>query len=118
MVRAAPGLRSGERLRRFLRKPEDAIPGFRVTEAEPGRRLVLRGRHRFAIYELALLYNGTQLSAQTHAAFPGLKGRLYRALVIGSGGHTLITRFLLRRVARRAEGSKTPPLAAEGRGVE
>ena len=29
----------------------------------------------------------TRLAAQTWAAFPGIKGRIYRALVIGSGGH-------------------------------
>lgn len=28
----------------------DAVPGFRVVEAEPGRRLALRGRHRFSNY--------------------------------------------------------------------
>ena len=27
----------------------------------------------------------TRLAAQTWAAFPGVKGRIYRALVIGSG---------------------------------
>ena len=32
--------------------------------------------------------------------FPGVLGRLYRAAVIGSGGHRLVTRRLLRQVAR------------------
>src|SRR5262245_25359754 len=72
----------------------DAVPGFRVVEAEPGRRLALRGRHRFANYALTFLFDDDCLRAQTHAAFPGVLGRLYRAAVIGSGGHGLVTRHL------------------------
>lgn len=89
----------------------EAVPGFRVIAAEPGRRLVLAGRHRFAVYELSFLWNGETLRAETRAAFPGLLGRLYRAMVIGSGGHRIITRHLLRQVARRAErGPERPPV--------
>lgn len=84
----------------FTGQPGEAIPGFRVLEAEPGRRLVLRGRHRFSDYALTFVLDGDRLSAQTHAAFPGVLGRLYRAAVIGSGGHGVVTRRLLRRVAR------------------
>lgn len=84
----------------FHGRPGDAIPGFRVAEAEPGRRLVLRGRHRFADYALTLLIDGGHLRAITHAAFPGLHGRLYRAAVIGSGGHRVVTRAQLGRMAR------------------
>jgi hypothetical protein len=40
------------------------------------------------------------VSAQTRAAFRGVLGRIYRAAVIGSGGHRLVTRRLLRQVAR------------------
>src|SRR5690242_13727212 len=29
----------------FAGRPGEAVPGFRVVEAEPGRRLALRGRH-------------------------------------------------------------------------
>jgi hypothetical protein len=83
----------------FAGRPGEALPGFRVIEAEPGRRLVLRGRHRFADYALTFVLDGALLSARTHAAFPGLRGRLYRAAVIGSGGHRLVTRRLLRRIA-------------------
>lgn len=85
----------------FTGRPGDAVPGFRVLDAEPGRRLVLRGRHRFADYALTFVVDGDQLRAQTHAAFPGLRGTLYRALVIGSGAHRIVTRRLLRQVARR-----------------
>ena len=86
----------------FAGRPGEAVPGFRVAEAEPGRRLVLRGRHRFASYTLTFVLEGDRLRAQTHAAFPGVLGRLYRAAVIGSGGHRLVTRRLLRLVARMA----------------
>lgn len=78
------------------------LPGFRVAEAEPGERLVLRGRHRFSRYELTFLLDDGSLRAQTHAAFPGALGHLYRAAVIGTGGHRVMTRRLLRGVARRA----------------
>jgi len=71
-----------------------------VAEAEPGRRLALRGRHRFANYRLTFIFDGGLLRAQTHAEFPGILGRLYRAAVIGSGGHRIITRHMLRQVAR------------------
>jgi hypothetical protein len=84
----------------FAGRPGDAVPGFRVAEAEPGRRLVLRGRHRFSNYALTFVLDGDRLRAQTHAEFPGIFGRLYRTAVIGSGGHRLVTRRLLRQVAR------------------
>jgi hypothetical protein len=86
----------------FAGRPGDTLPGFRVVEAEPGRRLVLRGRHRFADYSLTLLFDGSQVRAQTHADFPGARGRLYRAMVIGTGGHRIATRRLLRQIARAA----------------
>ena len=82
--------------------PGQAIPGFVVVHSDPGRRLALRGRHRFADYTLTFVFSGDHLLAQTHAAFPGVLGRLYRAAVIGSGGHRLVTRHLLRQVARTA----------------
>ncbi len=84
----------------FAGRPGEAVAGFRVVEAEPGRRLALRGRHRFSNYALTFILEGDCLRAQTHALFPGVLGRLYRAAVIGSGGHRLATRRLLRQVAR------------------
>ncbi len=83
----------------FAGRPGEAVPGFRVAEAEPCRRLALRGRHRFSNYALTFILDGDCLRAQTHAAFPGVLGSLYRAAVIGSGGHSLVTRRLLRQVA-------------------
>jgi hypothetical protein len=87
----------------FAGRPGETVPGFRVHEAEPGRRLALRGRHRFSDYALTFVLDGDHLRARTHAAFPGVLGRLYRAAVIGSGAHRLVTRRLLRHVARALE---------------
>jgi hypothetical protein len=86
----------------FAGRPGETVPGFRVVEAEPGRRLALRGRHRFSSYALTFFVEGDGLRAQTHATFPGVLGWLYRAAVIGSGGHRVVTRRLLRQVARAA----------------
>jgi hypothetical protein len=88
--------------------------GFRVARADAPTALVLEGRHRFAIYRLSFLIDPvgegrSRLRARTHARFPGVSGRLYRALVIGSGGHALIVRRMLARMAssagRHASGS-------------
>jgi hypothetical protein len=84
----------------FTGRLGEAVPGFRVVESEAGRRLALRGRHRFSTYALTFVLDGNHLRAQTNAAFPGILGRLYRAAVIGSGAHRLVTRRLLRRIAR------------------
>ena len=85
-----------------------AVPGFHVAVAEPPRELALVGRHRFSDYALILriddLGDGrTRLRAETRAEFPGLKGRAYRAMVIGTRGHVLVTRRILGAVKRRAE---------------
>jgi hypothetical protein len=88
-------------------RPGDALPGFAVAETHAPERLALCGRHRFSRYALVFELDATggarcALRAQTWAEFPGLTGRVYRALVIGSGGHRLVVRRLLRNVARRA----------------
>ena len=83
----------------FLGRPGESVPGVRVLEAEPGRRLALRGKHRFADYALTFEIEDHRLTARTHADFPGLQGRLYRLAVITTGAHAVITRHLLRRVA-------------------
>lgn len=80
----------------------DSVPGFRVVESEPYRRLALRGRHRFADYALTFVLDGDLLKAQSHGEFPGLAGRCYRAAVISSGGHRVITRRLLRQIVGAA----------------
>ena len=94
----------------FTGSPGQTIPGFLIAEASHGRHLALSGRHRFATYRLTFLIDGPKLRAQTFAEFPGLLGRIYRGLVITSGAHRLITRHLLRTVARVAR--HTPALLA------
>ena len=84
----------------------DSMPGFSVSECVVASRLALRGQHRFSRYALVFVLDGDgascTLRAQSWGAFPGLKGRGYRALVIGSGGHRVAVRRMLRSVARRA----------------
>ncbi|MFF5921726.1 hypothetical protein ACFY8C_25745 [Streptomyces flavochromogenes] len=76
------------------------FPGFRVVRFVPGRELALEGRHRFSSYSLVFrveeLSDGRcRLRAETRAVFPGAAGRVYRALVIGSGGHAFAMRRML-----------------------
>lgn len=99
----------------FAGRPGDAVPGFRVVASEPGHRLALRGRHRFADYALTFLIDGDCLRAQTHAAFPGALGRMYRAAVIGSRAHRIVTRRMLRQVARAARSRVSAPPARRSR---
>lgn len=85
-----------------------AVPGFHVESADRPRELALAGSHRFSDYALIFRLerldgNRTRLRAETRAVFPGLKGRIYRTLVIGTRGHVLVTRRLLGAVRRRAE---------------
>jgi hypothetical protein len=84
-----------------------AFPGFAVARAEPGHELALAGRHRYSEYALVFHLAGdgatTRLRAETRARFPGTSGRLYRAAVIGSRGHVLVTMRLLATVKRHAE---------------
>lgn len=86
------------------------LPGFHVETAERPRELALVGRHRYSDYALIFRLDenqrGTYLRAETRAAFPGLKGRAYRALVIGTRGHVLATRRLLAGIKHQAE--RTP----------
>lgn len=81
--------------------------GFAESERIAQRRLALVGRHRFARYELmfelADAASGTVLRVITYAVFPGLGGRIYRALVVGTRLHVLATRSILAGVRRQAE---------------
>jgi hypothetical protein len=70
--------------------------------------LALMGEHRFSRYALIFCAVETasgpvRLSAETRAEFPGVKGRVYRTLVISSHGHVVATKSILRSVRRRAE---------------
>jgi hypothetical protein len=92
---------------RGVLEPGDSLRGFEIAQAERPARLVLRGHHRFSRYALVFELENTgatacTLRAETWAEFPGPTGRVYRALVIGSGGHRVVVRRLLRHVARSA----------------
>lgn len=81
---------------------------WRLGEVDTEKRLVLEGAHLFATYRLAFeLRDGgsgdTQLAALSWAAFPGLRGTVYRALVIGTGGHRVAVRRMLKQIAAGAE---------------
>jgi hypothetical protein len=83
------------------------LPGFVVEQACPPSRLALSGRHRFSRYALVFELedrgpDGTRIRARSFGAFPGVHGRSYRALVVGSGAHRMVVRRLLRRIERRA----------------
>jgi hypothetical protein len=86
----------------------DTIFGFRVERAERPSLIALAGEHRFARYSLTVRIDpvagdsASRLTAETRAAFPGVAGRMYRAAVIGSGGHRLVVSRLLYRIGRQA----------------
>lgn len=85
-----------------------AFPGFHVGVAEQDSELELLGSHRFSRYALIfhldrLGPDRTRVRAETRAEFPGLKGRVYRALVIGTRMHVLVTNRVLAGVKRGAE---------------
>lgn len=83
------------------------IPGFHVVAADAPHKLALAGHHRFSRYELTFRLddaNGTvRLRAESLAEFPGVLGRIYRAMVIGTGGHVLGVKRLLAIMKREAE---------------
>jgi hypothetical protein len=84
------------------------VPGFHVAALTPERLLVLRGSHHFSDYALVFRLEPlggvrTRLVAETRADFPGVKGRAYRALVIGTRMHVLAVRRVLGGVAKRVE---------------
>ena len=104
-----PGVASGDPL-----VAGSSIVGFRVARAKRPQELLLRGRHRFSTYELAFRVDATgpgatRLRAETRAVFPGVGGRAYRALVIGTRGHVVAVRRLLASTRRRAESAGSPP---------
>ena len=87
------------------------FPGFHVAELIPERLLALRGSHHFSDYELVFRLEPlggvrTRLVAETRADFPGVKGRAYRALVIGTRMHVLVVRRVQRSVAHRVERAR------------
>jgi hypothetical protein len=84
------------------------VPGFHVLAAAAPAELALAGGHRFSDYALIFrldeLDGGrTRLRAETRAEFPGLRGAVYRSLVIGTRAHVLATRRILTASKRGAE---------------
>jgi hypothetical protein len=83
------------------------VPGFRVSEAIPGERLTLTGRHRFSRYMLRFILearaDSTLLVAQSYASFPGLAGKAYRRMVIGTGAHKVVVNRMIDKVRKDAE---------------
>ena len=91
-------------------------PGFVVTRAVEPAVLAFMGKHRFATY--ALIFTILEkpsglilLSAQTRARFNGKGGAAYRQVVLGSKGHVLIIKSMLRRARKRAERARARPPA-------
>ncbi|WP_309234791.1 hypothetical protein [Nocardia sp. XZ_19_385] len=87
--------------------PSTVPSGFVLVAAEEPARLALEGRHWFSKYELIFRLDEegpsrTRVRAESWAEFPGLHGKIYRALVIGSSGHKLVMRRLMRRIAAAA----------------
>ena len=83
---------------------------FDVERAERPALLGLAGQHRFSRYRLTFTTREvgpgtTALTATTNAVFPGVLGRLYKLAVIDSGAHAVITKGMLRRIARHAAGA-------------
>ena len=87
--------------------------GFPEREADAPERLRLAGAHPFATYELCFdleeldaSVDGapprTRVRATTHARFRRGLGRVYKAMVIGSGAHAWIMRRFLRQLDARA----------------
>lgn len=107
-------------LRVMCRDPHDpsTVPtGFVLAEARAPERLALKGRHPFAVYRWVFELDDqpagrTRVRAATWAAFPGIHGRIYRSLVIGTGGHRVAVRWTLKRVA--AEAVRETALGGDG----
>jgi len=97
-------------LRVMCRDPHEpaTVPfGFALDEARPPERFALKGRHPFAVYRWVFELDAepaqrTRVRASTWAAFPGLPGTIYRALVLGTGGHRIAVRWTLKHIAAQA----------------
>lgn len=81
---------------------------WRVVQSQRPAVHVLEGRHFFATYRLAFRVHDSAVgqsivTAESRAAFPGLKGSAYEAAVVGTRFHVLAVKAMMRRIARRAE---------------
>lgn len=96
-------------LRVVCRDPHEptAPTGFDFDSVVEPQRLALHGQHWFSKYALIFELDEvgpsrTRVRARSYGDFPGLHGRIYRALVVGTGGHRLVVRRMLRRIAAAA----------------
>jgi hypothetical protein len=80
---------------------------FHVARSERPMVVVLGGSRRFSRYELVCRiepeHGGSVVRFETWAEFPGLGGRVYRAVVIGTGGHRVGMRLMLGSLKRNIE---------------
>jgi hypothetical protein len=100
--------------------PSSVPPGFVLDEARPPERFAIKGRHLFALYRWTFELDDegpqrTRVRSATWANFPGLHGKIYRALVIGTGGHRVAVRLTLKRIAAQvfAERATADEAAAD-----
>lgn len=81
--------------------------GFEIVGRQPRHEIALAGRHRFATYRLVFRVapdgGRARIVADTFAVFPGLRGRLYRTLLLHTRGHQMATRLMLHRIRSLAE---------------
>ncbi|WP_069167283.1 hypothetical protein [Nocardia altamirensis] len=87
--------------------PSTVPGGFVLESAEEPARLAMRGQHWFSRYALVFELDDegagrTRIRAKSWGEFPGLHGKIYRALVIGSRGHRVVVRRLLRKIEAAA----------------
>jgi len=89
----------------------DALPGFLVVRCEAPTEWALEGQHLFSRYALTFRIapvdsEHCRVAAHSSAEFPGVHGKMYRAVVIGSGGHAVGVRNILRSIKTEAEHSR------------
>jgi hypothetical protein len=84
----------------------DPPAAFAIVENTRPTRVVVAGKHRFAAYAIVFRItptaDGSRLTAESRAEFPHRHGRLYRMAVVGTRGHVVATRGLLRTIAKSA----------------
>lgn len=94
----------GSRVERLL--GTEPRSGFAVAQESPERRIVLVGQHRFARYRLEFELTdgaaGITVTARSFGDFFGHRGRCYRLLVVGTRGHVLVVRRMLRTIRSRS----------------
>jgi hypothetical protein len=82
---------------------------FNLHEKDRPHRLVFTADHDYAHATLTFVIEedvsgATLLRLQSRADFPGTLGTLYRTAVIGTRFHVLAVRWMLKKIAERAEG--------------